>query len=76
VSNSSWPAARGPASARIEELNKSYGTLVLVAESTATAAIAAPLGAVGQVPIRGRQQLVPVYRVVTAEGQAPELSLT
>lgn len=62
--------------ARIEELNKRYDTLVLVAESTASAAAGvARFQAVGQVPIRGRQQLVQVFRVLTSAGETLESSL-
>ena len=51
--------------ARIEQLNKSHGTLVLVSQSTVDACgDAFDFERVGQVPVRGREQQVVLYRVL------------
>ncbi len=53
--------------ARIEELNKMYGTRILVAESTMElCGNDFPFEAMGKVPIRGRTQAVRLFTVPTA----------
>ena len=50
--------------ARIEQLNKQYGTQILVSQSTVDLASSDfRFEAVGEVPIRGRHQPVTLYRV-------------
>ena len=57
--------------ARIEQLNKSHGTLILISESTVEhCAGSFEFERVGEVPVRGREQQVVLYRVLGAHNAA------
>ncbi len=49
--------------ARIEALNKDYGTRILTTESTAAKARGLPLKRIGEIPIRGQSGAVVVYQL-------------
>jgi adenylate cyclase len=49
--------------ARLEELNKEYGTRILLSESTAAGLQGIALAEVGRIPIRGRSEAVCVFTV-------------
>lgn len=47
--------------ARLEALNKNYGTRILISESTVRLTSRFPFRPVGNIPIRGKAETVAVY---------------